>query len=1175
MNLMILIYYLISFVYSEEAICGDGERDLFYEECDNVAFCSNCKCEYGYSYDKEKNACNPQCDIDGCLTGCDASQSCSKCNVSEGYYEDCHGCRNGFFQQGFMKCIKVTDELKATVRSCKNVIEATDLTYIRKLDFISGTSKTLHLKKSEAVLSVENCFDRLESKTPYSYGFWFEINAKEEGFISIETTRHYSSYVIDYYILQGKDIGEDTRIIILNNCRDDLEPNTSEDCEFENDDIDWYILDSHAITHVVPGIPKYVFISMAFSDIFTKDPVVLFTFQKNSCGSFYEEILWNDIINGSSTKILKRSNMFPSTNKCINTPQYGSWFLIRGIEQSISISTCNTENGVNAGFNVIEVDSGSINSTLSCSEDNPTAKCVVTGSKSCENGDTYHSKAIISLKPGKNYFIFLTTNNLQQVQLRMDVKAVCPMGCGENGICSTASGGCVCLNGYIKKGEICTLCGNKVVDEEEDCDISQQKDDIKCDIDTCMCHYGYIPMLINGTTKCSLETCGNGIVDDGEECDGGIGCDHCICEEGYNPYYTPRKSCLSVMCGNKIVNDGEECDGGDGCYECECQAGWYKTGDTSCRSLEIGLFLKIETSSGVCLYILLWLSLLLIIMFRYKKLTLEIQEEWRAQTDLPFLESTIIPFNKTNSQYIDIRTNTSYFEFDNPSISFKDIDNRMEVDEPVQTTVELKNNYKEVLYFTFHCGEYPKYDIMFSPVIGTVRPGDSIIITVNLIVKCTTILKERVPVTLRYGKLKSILKEIEKNNPEVLQINSSQNSDISDDPRNKSDTTSSHSTDKGHGITKNNSVISNESGQSKSKKNKEDRLKGIHKFHVYLNLQVESALSTKLDYEEINLFHPPIGSGTFGIVYRAEWRMVDVAVKVLKTDLVDLNDLLPNFMQEAEMMERIRCQYVVNFIGSVVSSDTLCLVTEFCPLGSLRKYMKTNAMSEFLKVRFCQDIARGMEYLHENDIVHRDLKTDNILVYSNNPHDAVTIKVTDFGTSRSFIESSGNIALQNIGTPMYMAPEIFQSEQMTLKSDVFSFAICMLEIWLGKEPYDPMKFPDSESILKYVCSGKRLHISDSCLIKTIIEQCWAQKPNERPTFKEAGNLLLPIVVNLTHINTKKSSTKTGGSSHSTEQDIDSKKISSFSLINSSEISSEYVSNKKGRDVSINENEIKK
>ncbi|KAL7714997.1 Protein tyrosine kinase domain containing protein [Entamoeba marina] len=290
------------------------------------------------------------------------------------------------------------------------------------------------------------------------------------------------------------------------------------------------------------------------------------------------------------------------------------------------------------------------------------------------------------------------------------------------------------------------------------------------------------------------------------------------------------------------------------------------------------------------------------------------------------------------------------------------------------------------------------------------------------------------------------------------------------------------------------------------KRKKQNKSK-VSKFHVYLNLQTESALSTKLDYEEIHLQHPPIGGGTFGIVYRAEWRRVDVAAKVMKTDLVGLAELLPNFMQEAEMMERIRCPYIINFIGSVVTADTLCLVTEFCPLGSLRKYMKTNSLTDLLKVRFCQDIARGMEYLHQNDILHRDLKTDNVLVYSKNPYDPVTAKVTDFGTSRSFIESSGKIALQNIGTPVYMAPEISRKDQMTLKSDIFSFAICMLEIMIGKDPYDPMKFPDSDSVLKFVCSGKRLEIDNSILLKDVIEMAWKHKPAERPTFKEVGVIL--------------------------------------------------------------------
>ncbi|EMD47128.1 protein kinase domain containing protein [Entamoeba histolytica KU27] len=220
-------------------------------------------------------------------------------------------------------------------------------------------------------------------------------------------------------------------------------------------------------------------------------------------------------------------------------------------------------------------------------------------------------------------------------------------------------------------------------------------------------------------------------------------------------------------------------------------------------------------------------------------------------------------------------------------------------------------------------------------------------------------------------------------------------------------------------------------------------------------------------------------------------------------------------MQEAGMMERIRCQYVVNYIGSVVTPDTLCLVTEFCPLGSLRKFMKTNTMNDLLKIRFCQDISRGMEYLHQNDIVHRDLKTDNVLVVSNNPFDPVTAKVTDFGTSRSFIESSQKLGIQHIGTPVYMAPEMTLqkdevNEQMTLKSDVYSFAICMLEVWISKDPYDSIKFPDGESILKFVGAGKRLEIPNGCLFSEAIERCWQQDPRDRPSFQEVAIMLSKV-----------------------------------------------------------------
>ncbi|KAL7717824.1 Protein tyrosine kinase domain containing protein [Entamoeba marina] len=167
-----------------------------------------------------------------------------------------------------------------------------------------------------------------------------------------------------------------------------------------------------------------------------------------------------------------------------------------------------------------------------------------------------------------------------------------------------------------------------------------------------------------------------------------------------------------------------------------------------------------------------------------------------------------------------------------------------------------------------------------------------------------------------------------------------------------------------------------------------------------------------------------------------------------------------------------------------------------------------------MKVRFCQDIARGMEYLHTNDIIHHDLKTDNVLVYSKNPYDSVVCKVSDFGTSQAFIESSNTLAIQDVGTPIYMAPEVHKTGKLTLKSDVFSYAICMLELWLTHDPYPIIEFHDGDSILAFVCSGKRVGIPRDCIYREIIKQSWHQNPVKRPKFTEIVDHINQIVIDL-------------------------------------------------------------
>ena len=109
------------------------------------------------------------------------------------------------------------------------------------------------------------------------------------------------------------------------------------------------------------------------------------------------------------------------------------------------------------------------------------------------------------------------------------------------------------------------------------------------------------------------------------------------------------------------------------------------------------------------------------------------------------------------------------------------------------------------------------------------------------------------------------------------------------------------------------------------------------------------------------------------------------------------------------------------------------------------------------------DISKGIKYLHTNGILHRDIKSDNILVVSLNPND-INCKLTDFGASRNINMLQTNMTFTKaIGTPMYMSPELLQKQHYKLPSDIFSFSIVMYETWIWNDPYpsidERFKFP--------------------------------------------------------------------------------------------------------------------
>jgi serine/threonine protein kinase len=163
--------------------------------------------------------------------------------------------------------------------------------------------------------------------------------------------------------------------------------------------------------------------------------------------------------------------------------------------------------------------------------------------------------------------------------------------------------------------------------------------------------------------------------------------------------------------------------------------------------------------------------------------------------------------------------------------------------------------------------------------------------------------------------------------------------------------------------------------------------------------------------------------------------------------------VVKEFLREVEMMDSLRGPHIINFLGAVTVPGHLCVLTEFAPLGSLGSLLRKQILPHLLKVKFAWDCAKGMNFLHNSGIVHRDLKSDNLLVVSTNIHAAVVCKLTDFGTSKAVSPSAHPNLTAGIGTPVYMAPEILDDQQYTNAADVYSYAILLLELYANKMPY--------------------------------------------------------------------------------------------------------------------------
>lgn len=242
-------------------------------------------------------------------------------------------------------------------------------------------------------------------------------------------------------------------------------------------------------------------------------------------------------------------------------------------------------------------------------------------------------------------------------------------------------------------------------------------------------------------------------------------------------------------------------------------------------------------------------------------------------------------------------------------------------------------------------------------------------------------------------------------------------------------------------------------------------------------------------------------SGAHSRIYRGIYKQRAVAVKMVRIPIHKEETRLKleqQFKSEVALLSRLYHPNIVQFIAACKKPPVYCIITEYMSQGTLRMYLNKKepySLSAETILRLALDISRGMEYLHSQAVIHRDLKSSNLLL-----NDEMRVKVADFGTS--CLETQCHEAKGNMGTYRWMAPEMIKEKPYTRKVDVYSFGIVLWELTTALLPFQGMT--PVQAAFAVAEKNERPPLPASCepALAQLIKRCWAANPWKRPDFSE-------------------------------------------------------------------------
>ncbi|KAJ4978043.1 hypothetical protein NE237_008823 [Protea cynaroides] len=249
-----------------------------------------------------------------------------------------------------------------------------------------------------------------------------------------------------------------------------------------------------------------------------------------------------------------------------------------------------------------------------------------------------------------------------------------------------------------------------------------------------------------------------------------------------------------------------------------------------------------------------------------------------------------------------------------------------------------------------------------------------------------------------------------------------------------------------------------------------------------------------------------IGSGSFSVVWHARHRLhgTEVAIKEIVIERLS-KKLQENLLLEIDILQKVEHPNIIRLYNIIKGPGRIHLVLEYCRGGDLSIYIQRHGgrVPEATAKHFMQQLASGLQVLRENNLIHRDLKPQNLLLSTNDSHSV--LKIADFGFARS-LQPRG-LAETLCGSPLYMAPEIMQLQKYDAKADLWSVGAILFQLVTGRTPFTGN---NQMQLLQNIVKSTEVRfpqdtkdLSSDCI--DLCRKLLRRNPVERLTFEELFN----------------------------------------------------------------------